>query len=55
MNIFTKQKYSHRKQTYGYQGIKGGRVNWEIGLTYTHYRNYYRTNKKLLTSTGNST
>jgi len=28
--------------TYGYQGIKGGGVNWEIGLTYTHYCSYYR-------------
>ena len=32
MNIFTKQKQSHRcgKQTYGYQGW--GRINWEIGI-----------------------
>ena len=34
MNLFTKQKQSHgcRKQTYGYQGISGGRDklrDWE--------------------------
>ena len=35
MNLFTKQKYTHRcrKQTYGYQGEKeGGGINWEIGI-----------------------
>ena len=36
MNLFTKQKWSHRcrKQTYGYQGIRarGGGINWEIGI-----------------------
>ena len=32
MNLVTKQKLSHRcrKQTYDYQGGKGG-INWEIG------------------------
>ena len=31
MNLFTKQKQSHkcRKQTYGYQGRKGGRDKLE--------------------------
>ena len=31
MNLFTKQKLSHRcrKQTYGYQGERGG-INWGI-------------------------
>ena len=40
MKIFTKQKLSHRcrKQTYGYQGGKGGRD--KLGLTYTHYYIY---------------
>ena len=34
MNLFTKQKYSHRyrKQTYGYQGEKGGGIHCEIGI-----------------------
>ena len=34
MNLFTKQKYSYgcRKQTRGYQGIRGGGINWEIGI-----------------------
>ena len=33
MNLFTKQEWSHgcRKQSYGYQGIRGGRINWDIG------------------------
>ena len=40
MNLFTKQKQNHRcsKQTYGYQGGKGGGINWEIGIDiYTVY------------------
>ena len=34
MNLFTKQKqtHRHRKQTYGYQSGKGGGVNWEFGI-----------------------
>ena len=34
MNLFTKQKWSHgcRKQTYGFQGIRGKGINWEIGI-----------------------
>ena len=33
MYLFTQQKWSHgyRKQTYGYQGISGEGINWEIG------------------------
>ena len=34
MNLFTKQKESHRfrKQSFGYQGYEGGGINWEIGI-----------------------
>ena len=35
MNLFTKQKQTHRlrKQTYGYQrGKIGGGINWEFGI-----------------------
>ena len=34
MNLSTKQKYSYRcrKQTYGYQGLRGAGTNWEIGI-----------------------
>ena len=34
MNLFTKQKQTHRprKQTYGYQMVKGGGINQEFGL-----------------------
>ena len=33
MKLFTKQKLSHRcrKQTFGYQGVQGEGINWEIG------------------------
>ena len=33
MNLFTKQKqtHRHRKQTYGYQRVSGGGINWEQG------------------------
>ena len=40
MNLFTKQKQTHRlrKQTYGYQREKvRGRDKLGVGLTYTHY------------------
>ena len=59
MNLFTKQKQSHRcrKQTYGYQWGKGwGGINWEIGIdiqTLLYIKEI--TNKDLLYSTGNST
>ena len=35
MNLFTKQKqtHRHRKQTYSYQREKGGGgINWEFGI-----------------------
>ena len=34
MNLSTKQKesYRSRKQTYGYQGVRGGGINWKIGI-----------------------
>ena len=34
MNLFTNQKQSHgcRKQMYGYQGIDGGRGDWDTGV-----------------------
>ena len=58
MNLFTKQKLSHRcrKQTYGYQGGKGGGISWKIGIdtcTLLHIKQI--TNKDLLYSTDNST
>ena len=34
MNLFTKQKQSHRfrKQFFGYQEYEGGGIDWEIGV-----------------------
>ena len=60
INLFTKQKWSHRcrKQTYGYQGGKGGGrgITWEIGIDiYTRLYIKQITNKDLPYSTGNST
>ena len=58
MNLFTKQKQSHRcrKEIYGYQGVRGGGINWEIGIDiYTLLYIKQITNKNLLYSTGNST
>ena len=59
MNLFTKQKQSHRyrKQTYGYQrGKVGGGINWEIRIdTYTLLFIKQKSNENLLYSTGNST
>ena len=58
MNLFTRQKQGHRcrKQTYGYQGGRGGGINWEIGIDiYTLLYIKQITNKDLLYSTGNST
>ena len=55
MNLFTKQKLSHRcrKQIYGYWGE---RINWEIvSDIYTLLYIKWITNKDLLYSTGNST
>ena len=52
MNLFTKQKqtHRHRKQTYGYQREKGFGINIHL-LPYIKYI----TNKDLLYSTGNYT
>ena len=59
MNLFTQQKQNHgyRKQTYGYQGIRGEGINWEIGTDlYTLlYIKQISIDKDLLYSTGNST
>ena len=59
MNLFTKQKQNHRcrKQTYSYQGVRGGaRINWEIGTDiYTLLYIKQITNKDLVYSTGKST
>ena len=58
MNLFTKQKQSHRcrKQIYGYWGEKEGGINWEIGIDiYTLLYTKQITNKDLLYGTGNST
>ena len=58
MNLFTKQKQSHRhrKQTYGYQRGKGGGINEQFGINiYTLLHIKQITNKDLLYSTGNST
>ena len=57
MNLFTKQKLSHRcgKQTCGYRGKCGGGINWEIWINiYTPLYIEQITNKNLLNSTGNS-
>ena len=57
MNLFAKQKQRHRcrEQTYGYQGGKGGGMNWEIGIDiYTLLCIKQITNENLLYSTGNS-
>ena len=56
MNLFTKQKetHRHRKQTYGYQGEDGGGINWEQGInrcTLPYIKQI--NNKVLLYSTGN--
>ena len=57
MNLFTKQKKSHRcrKQTYGYRGESEGGINWEIGIDiYTLLYIKQITNKDLRYSTRNS-
>ena len=59
MNLFTKQKQTHRlqKQTYGYQRRKvGGEINLEFGIN-IHTLLYIKliSNKDLLYSKGNST
>ena len=56
MNLFTKQKqtHRHRKQTYGYQKGSGGGINQEPEIN-IHTLVYIKqiTNKDLLCSTGN--
>ena len=56
VNLFTKQKqtHRHRKQTYGYQRGKGGRINQEFGIS-KYILLYIKqvNNKALLYSTGN--
>ena len=39
MKLFTKQKLSHRHRNklVVTKGERGGRINWEMGLTYTPY------------------
>ena len=54
MNLFTKQKQTHRlrEQTYGYRG-EG--IDWEFGIDmYALLYLKQITNKDLLYSTGNS-
>ena len=56
MNLFTKQKstHRHRKQTYGCQRGKGVWINQEFGIKiYTLLYIKQITNKDLLYSTGN--
>ena len=56
MNLFTKQKQTHRLRelTYGYQGGREGIV-WELGIDmYTLIYLKLITNQDLLHSTGNS-
>ena len=57
INLFTKQKQTHRlrKWTYGYQKGRVGGIDWEVGIdTYTLLYFKKITNKDLLYSTGNS-
>ena len=56
MNLFTKQKQTHRrrKQTYGSKGEGVVGINWEFGINrYTLPYIKYIKNKDLLYSTGN--
>ena len=56
MNLFTKQKqtHRHRKQTYGYKRKQWGGINWEYGINrYTPLYIKQVSNKDLLYSTGN--
>ena len=59
MNVFTKQKqtHRHRKQTYGHQrGKVGGGINLEFGINrYTLLYIKQIINKDLLYNIGNST
>ena len=58
MNSSTKQKQSYRcgKQTYGYQGVRQGDINWKTGVDiYTVLQIKQTINKDLQYSTGDST
>ena len=58
MKLFEKQKQSHRyrKQTYGYQRIRGEGIDWEIKIDIYILPSIKQiTNKNLLNSTANST
>ena len=59
MNLFTKQKQTHKfqQQTYGYQrGNVGGGINQEFGIkVYTLLHIKQITNRDLLYSLGNAT
>ena len=59
MNLYTKQKqtHRHRKQTYGYKrGKRRGGINQDLGINiYTLLYIKQITNKDLLYSTGNYT
>ena len=57
MNLFTKQKQTHRlrKQTYGYQRVKGEGINQELEIyVYILWYKKQAVKKDLLYSTGNS-
>ena len=55
MNLFTKQKQSHRCRNLGLQGGRGGGRKWETGIDiYTLLYIKQVTNKDLLYSTGKS-
>ena len=55
INLFTKQKQTHRKQTYGYQEGRVDRRDGEFGIyMYTLLYLKWITNKDLVYSTGNS-
>ena len=49
-------RHRHREQMNGYQGGRGGKMKWEIGIdTYTLLCIKQITNENLLHSIGNST
>ena len=53
-----RKRHRCREQTYGYQGGRWGRMNWEIGIdiyTLLCINIIYITNENLLYSIGNST
>ena len=57
MNLFTKQKQTHRlrEQTYSYQGGRWGGIDWDFRIDmYTLPYLKQITSKDLLYSTGNT-